>query len=238
MESIKDKLRKDYPNIDSLSDVEIRKIVSDIWSKYLEENHAYLIINLGPDLFIPDKEGDAISRNIEGNTFNFTVLNDAFIENNKGLDNYGLIIDIYWNSADPLHLPSDFISERDYREGKQITSKYLIKKVYALDTGIGILNGGYEVGKIFSEELGLEFLSVPDKRVIDKRTIIHSVIGYILFNEDHMNISLKEELASKYGSYIYKRYQELIQSGSFNDEEFIKEITNYIHTKEGLNHKI
>ncbi|NLL01626.1 MAG: hypothetical protein GX265_01210 [Mollicutes bacterium] len=222
---------------------EVRDIVNKIWNQYLtdplhhnDKDFRYLveqssIIDLGlvnlKDLLL------------EKETHFFKILSNENISFEK-VGRVGFIIKADWLNSNKILLPDDLIN------GVFVRTKYLPTATFCINIGEGKISAEYDLADIVSQENNIPFVDLNLRKfkpnyelgIGDKHHIINGIVSYYLdVRNKLLNMEEHERLRKLYGLYIIKRYNKLIIDGTFNIDEFIEEMSNYIDTHEN-NHYV
>lgn len=218
---------------------DIRKIVNKIWNKYLsnpfdytEDNFKFLVSKNGMlsiDSFEPDKYPLFHEKNLY-----LEILTSEKLLNE--INSAGFIVNVDWNKTDQIFLPEDF------RQGKEIKIKPSLLAVFNINSGLGKVDSLYYASQTISEELNLLFISFNKLKLKkyyqftkdDEDNIVRGIVSYYLLDKDLTNLDLHQSLRKKYRNYILNRFKDLVKENIYNDDAFIKEISDYIDAKENV----
>jgi len=223
----------------------LRKIVSRIWANYLtnpfdyEDGKAFRYLVFKNNILYFDGEIDYSQLPVfENDSHDLTVLSsDNLLE--EYLSRVGFIVEIDWESSDKILLPSDLTN------GKSLYIKGDLKPLALFEVTVGekMVSGEYESMVRLADENNVLFLDLNKRNyhpnyelsLGEKQHIIgHAITWYMLENGMRMDIDKKMELIKKYQSYVLKRFNYLNADLDFDDQAFLKEITEYINKRENI----
>ncbi|MDD4796122.1 MAG: hypothetical protein PHG03_06220 [Bacilli bacterium] len=218
---------------------DIRKIVNKIWNNYLsnpfdytEDNFKFLVNKNGMlsiDSFEPDKYPLFHEENLY-----LEILTSEKVLNET--NSAGFIVNVDWDKTDKIYLPDDF------NQGKEIKINPSLLAVFNINSGLGKVDSLYHVSQIISEELDLLFISFNKLKLNqsyqftkdNEDNIVRGIVSYYLLDKDLTNLDLHQSLRKTYRNYILNSFKFLVKENIYNDDAFIKEISDYIDAKENV----
>ncbi len=213
----------------------IRVIVNKIWDKYLtnpfehdDKNFRYLVKK--NDIVFPEIIDFSELPVFQDEVHFLEILSSENILTEKD-GRVGFVVKTNWFNSNKILLPDDL------QNGVYVRTTLTPRALFSINIGEGKVNASYELASIISEENDILFLDLNLRKYIsnyklglgDKQQIINGFVSYYLIGKkDFTNIDEHERLRAKYGTYIIKKYNKLTAENAFNDEIFIKEMSEFI----------
>ena len=219
---------------------DIRKIVNQIWDKYLTDpfdftgnNEFCYLVKKNDLIFIEPVEFEEFPVFQDHKHYLEILSNENILEEKGG--RVGFVVKVNWQKTEEIYLPDDLI------KGKNVRVNLFPIAIFCVNIGEGKVNTSYDFTNTISNENNLLFLNLNLRNynldyklsLGDKERIINGLIAeYLLDKPEFSNIEEHMRLRKTYGSYIIKKYNILIKENLFKDDSFIKEMTEYLDYKE------
>lgn len=238
MDELRNRIKSEYfnylseferNNFDNYLDEDIPFLLNIIWDNYLKNNKVLLVLSI-TNIFMDnyDKIEDIIKDHKKFKLISYSAKN---IEAGE----YGFIVNIDWSTSNQLYLPEDLI------QAKNINAKMEIMDIFLISVGLGELDYNYDIVnslKELNEKQQIKILSIydfnPNYKINIDHVISNTISLYLYFRKDHLNVELQTMYEKKYRKYILKKLKKYLLNDSFDDSMFMKEITDYIDSKEKI----